>query len=114
VRFASDSASALAHTTMYLDEDENALLSGLPAVTLRKTRHVLPLSDRIDVAVDVFHGALSGLTLAEFDLGSSLPSPEHLPGWLGVEVTDREEFTGHALARLDSSSLARLLSTYDL
>jgi CYTH domain-containing protein len=114
IRFAPGDASALAHTTLYLDEAENALLSALPAVTLTKTRHVIPLSDELDVAVDVLSGALSGLTVAELDLGETGLPPEPLPTWLGAEVTAIEEFTGYALACLDAEGLTRLLEAHHL
>lgn len=97
---------------MHLDEVEHALLSALPAVTLSKTRHVMPLSEGLDVAVDAFHGKLSGLTMAEFDLGASATLAGPLPTWLGVEVTDLEEFTGLALAGLEAEALASLLATH--
>ena len=112
VRFAPGHASALAHTTMYLDEAEYALLSSLPAAALSKARHIVPLNDGLEVAVDVFEGDLSGLVLAELDLGTDGLPPEPLPTWLGVEVTDVEDFTGYALACLDAEGLARLLTVY--
>ena len=112
VRSAPGKSSALAHTTMYLDEVEYTLLSGISAVTLSKTRHVMPLVDGLDVAVDVFHGRLSGLTMAEFDLGWDGSLSQPIPTWLGVEVTDVEEFTGYALACLDANAFASLLATY--
>jgi len=113
IRFVPGDASALAHTTVYLDEVEHALLSGLPAVTLTKTRYVIPLSGQLDVAVDVFGGALSGLTTAELDLGETGLPPDRLPSWLGAEVTGIEEYTGYALACLDADGITRLLAAPD-
>jgi CYTH domain-containing protein len=112
VRFAAAQPFSLAHTTVYLDEAEYALLSEHPAATLSKTRHVLSQPDQHDVAVDVFHGDLSGLTLAEIDLGADGTLSEPLPSWLGVEVTDVEEFTGRALADLTHRQLADVLDRY--
>ncbi len=114
VRFDRNVSSALAHTTMYLDEGEAALLSALPAAVLTKTRHLLSLSGDLEVAVDVFHGRLRGLIMAEIDLGASGTLAEPVPSWLGVEVTDVEEFTGHALAGMDAEVVARLLATFGL
>lgn len=112
VRFAAGDASELAHTTMYLDTGEYDLLSALPAVTLAKTRHVLPLLEGLEVAVDVFQGRLSGLTLAELDLGATGLLSQPLPGWLGVEVTGVEDFTGYALACMEAETLTSLLAAY--
>jgi len=112
VRLAAAQPSSLAHTTLYLDEAEYALLAAHPAATLSKTRHVLSQPAQHDVAVDVFHGDLSGLTLAEIDLGAGGTLSEALPSWLGDEVTDVEEFTGGALADLTRRQLAELLDRY--
>ena len=86
-------------TTLYLDADEYALLSGLPAAPLVKHRHHLPVGDHW-FAVDVFAGALAGLMLCEIETDS----PEALvsivlPDWAGSEVTDDPLFSGAALAR---------------
>jgi len=112
VRFTPGSPSALAHTTMYLDEAEHTLLANLPAVSLHKTRHVLRLADGTDVAVDVFADTLAGLTLAEIDLGPDGALSQPLPTWLGLEVTEIEAFTGYALACLEPDELASLLISY--
>jgi CYTH domain-containing protein len=113
VRLASGKAAALAHTTLYLDKAERALLSGLPAVTICKTRHVLTLFEGLDVAVDVFTGKLSGLTMAEVALGLDGSLSQPIPTWLGAEVTDVEGFTGYALACVEADALANLLARYN-
>jgi CYTH domain-containing protein len=113
VRFAPGSPSALAHTTMYLDEAEHTQLANLPAVTLNKTRHVMRLIDGTEVAVDVFAGTLSGLTLAEIDLGADGSITQPAPIWLGLEVTEIEAFTGYALACLEPDEAASLLTMYE-
>ncbi|GAB2976975.1 CYTH domain-containing protein [Nocardioides montaniterrae] len=78
----------IAHTTLYLDDAEWALLSTLPGRRLTKVRHrtVDPT-----VAVDVFP---DGTIVAEVDGGSALP--EDVPAWLDVvrEVTYDERFCG--------------------
>lgn len=100
VRFDPSSGAEIAHTSLYLDDAERAALAVLPAHPLAKTRHVLPLDGYLEVAVDVFHGALEGLVLAEVDLGARHHLPDVLPAWLGREVTDDDRFTGGALALL--------------
>jgi CYTH domain-containing protein len=113
IRVDPSSPSELAHTTIYLDEAEYSLLASLPAVAvLQKTRNVVALSDGAEVAVDVFGGQLSGLTLAEIDLSPSGSIVHPVPAWLGLEVTEIEAFTGYALACLESDGLAPLLSRY--
>jgi CYTH domain-containing protein len=113
IRPSPDDSGMLAHTTMYLDEAEYSLLSTMAGATLTKTRHLMPVSDGLHAAVDVFDGRLSGLTMAEIDLGPSGSLSEPLPAWLGVEVTGHDRFSGHALARLSSDELATLLAAVD-
>jgi CYTH domain-containing protein len=76
------------HTTIYLDANELALLTSLPAHVLTKQRwHALAGS------VDVFAGPLEGLVLFEGDRPVAPP-----PG--AVEVTSDGRFSGGALAAL--------------
>ena len=109
-RFDEHDPSALAHTTLYLDDPEYALLAALPADTLSKTRHHVPLEGGHVLAIDTFHGPLDGLVLAELDLGADRVLPAALPHGLGPDVTYDERFTGAALARTDSGTLRDLLA----
>lgn len=86
---------AIACTNMYLDEDEWALLVGLPARELRKRRHLVHRDGQV-LAVDEHE---DGSLVAEIDDGDE-PSG-FVPEWLEVvrEVTADEEWTGARLAR---------------
>jgi CYTH domain-containing protein len=89
-----DDAAEVAHTSIYLDESEWALLVVLPSHVLSKTRTSVAY-DGWSVAVDVFQ---EGLVLAEIDAGDG---PVHeLPASFDVvrEVTGEEAFTGFRLA----------------
>jgi hypothetical protein len=118
---------AVAHTSLYLDEAEYALLAGLAADELTKTRTLF--GDGPVLAVDVFSGRLAGLVLAEYELDPANPvavspgasdvsgvSGQVVPGWpelpILAEVTDDVRFTGGALARTSATDLARLLATF--
>jgi CYTH domain-containing protein len=92
-----DDAQQVAHTTVYLDEAEWAMLAALPADVLAKTRTFASLGTA-SIAFDVFEGPLAGLVLAEVDSGDG--DPVDLPAEYGPfdEVTDDEAFTGGALA----------------
>lgn len=90
----SDGPQEVACTNFYLDDDEWATLSDLPARTLHKTRHMVH-RDGLVVAVDEFE---DGTLLAEIDDGDR---PADLaPAWLEVieDVTADERWTGHRLA----------------
>jgi CYTH domain-containing protein len=91
----TDGPREVACTNAYLNEQEWAVVSALPARTLRKTRHLVPWGRRW-VAVDEHE---DGTLIAEVDDGDD-PS-DRLPTWLDVvrEVTDDESWTGSALAR---------------
>lgn len=84
----------IACTSIYLDEKEWQLLLGLPARTLRKTRHIVE-RDGFRLAVDELE---DGTLLAEIDEADS--SPRNMPDWLPVirEVTADESWTGAGLA----------------
>lgn len=84
----------VACTSIYLDDLEWALLSGLPARTLRKTRHIVK-RDGYRIAVDEFD---DGTLLAEIDDWDDSPVP--VPVWLAViaDVSKDEGWTGSKLA----------------
>ena len=72
------------------------LLALAEPVVIEKTRHLVRNADGVHTwEVDEFHGANSGLVLAEIELGS----PDEAfarPSWLGPEVTgDRRYYNSH-------------------
>ena len=91
----SQGPAEVACTSIYLDEDEWALLFDLPAQLLRKTRHMVH-RDGLVVAVDEHQ---DGTLIAEIDDGDQ-PSA-FVPEWLDVvaDVSDDESWTGVRLAR---------------
>ena len=91
----TDGPAEVACTNFYLDEEEWAVLTALPARTLRKTRHVVR-RDGLLVAIDEHQ---DGTLVAEIDDGEQ-PS-QHVPDWLDVleDVSDDERWTGAYLAR---------------
>ena len=93
----TDGPDRIACTSVYLDDAEWALLTGLPARVLRKRRHHVHV-DGVHVAVDELP---DGTLLAEID-GGDQPVAD-VPAWLDVvrEVTDDEAWTGAALATGD-------------
>ncbi|MGV8910060.1 MAG: hypothetical protein ACOH1Y_13850 [Propionicimonas sp.] len=90
-----EGSSAIACTSLYLDDAEWDLLRSLPARSLRKTRHVVDRAGAV-VAIDELE---DGTLLAEIDDGEDPPVP--VPAWLAVidDVTDDESWTGSALSR---------------
>ena len=90
-----DGPDAVAHTSIYLDDDEWSRLMALPGRELRKTRHVT-VRGTVLVVVDEH---VDGSLVAEIDDGPLMPRVE--PTWLGLveDVSGREEWTGFDLAQ---------------
>ena len=91
----SDGPGEIACTSLYLDDEEWAVLVALPARTLRKKRHTIARDGWL-VAVDEHE---DGALVAEIDDGDQ-PS-DRVPEWLDVvrDVTRDEAWTGGGLAR---------------
>lgn len=111
IRIGTDSPLKIAHTTMYIIENEFDLLATLPAKVLEKRRSIFPLGE-LHFAVDEFKGELSGLTLIEVDLGVEGLTHTELPLEKLIEVTLDERFTGGKLAGTSSRDLRLLLMEY--
>lgn len=92
VRPNLDDPSEVAITNLYLSEDEYQMLVTLPGADLSKTRSLCE-----GFAVDVFHGPLEGLVLAEVEV-DDLRADLVLPKWLGSEVTHDDRYSGGELA----------------
>lgn len=96
--------------TMYLTEDEHAVLAKLPAHTLRKTRHSVP-----PFGIDVFDGALEGLILAEAEFDSAAAADALiLPSFVAREVSSDDRFTGFHLARASRQEIKTSLLEYGI
>jgi CYTH domain-containing protein len=89
-----DDAAAVACTSLYLDDAEWLLLSGLPGVVVRKRRHHVQRAG-VHVAVDELE---DGTLLAEIDDRDD--APVRVPDWLEVlaDVSTDEAWTGAAIA----------------
>jgi CYTH domain-containing protein len=87
-------------TTIYLSPQEFALLSGLPGMIIRKTRHRLVTESGVTISVDRFDGALAGLILAEREFETDAEMAAFVPPDFCVrEVTDDLRYTGGVLIR---------------
>ena len=91
----SEGPAEVACTNFYLSEEEWAVVSALPARTLRKKRHLVQ-RDGLLLAIDEHE---DGTLVAEIDDGDQPSGP--VPGWLDVvaDVSDDEAWTGGRLAR---------------
>lgn len=98
-----EGAARIAHTSVYLDDEEWTVLCRLPARILRKRRHSVK-RDGVVIAVDQFD---DGVLIAEIDGGDEMPADP--PAWLDVirEVSDDDGFTGAGRARSAGRPQAR-------
>ena len=66
---------------------------------VEKTRHLIDAGEGLDIEVDVYSGALTGLVVAEveFDTEEAADAFEP-PSWFGREVTDDARFKNQRLA----------------
>jgi hypothetical protein len=97
-------------TNLYLSPEEYAALHGLPGHGLEKLRLSVP-----PLGIDVFHGPLEGLVLAEveFESDDAMLSFE-MPLSFVAEVTYDRRFAGATLARTTSDDLGPLLRSFGL
>ncbi len=58
---------------------------------ISKTRYIIPTNNDRKWEVDVFHGRLDGLVLAELELGDEHETFDR-PEWLGEEVTGQPQY----------------------
>lgn len=80
-------------------QDAQEMMSKLDLKTLSKTRYLIP-NEGFTWELDVFHGALDGLIVAEIELQSENETFS-LPNWVGEEVT-------HDASYLNANLIKRL------
>ena len=97
-------------TTIYLSEAEHATVARLPAAELRKSRlSIAPYG------VDVFHGELEGLHLAEAEFATMEDAAALVPAaFCRAEVTSDRRFTGGELARASGEQVRAWAREYGL
>ena len=66
---------------------------------VEKTRYEIPAGDALTIELDVYHGPLAGLVVAEVEFDSEdLAEAFAAPEWLGPEVTDDPRYKNQRLA----------------
>lgn len=68
---------------------------------IKKTRYLIPLKDGHTVELDVFHGNLEGLLLAEVEFENDTDVKEFKkPNWFGSDVTSDKRYDNTLLSKL--------------
>lgn len=66
---------------------------------IQKRRHAIPTGDGLTVELDVYHGDLNGLLVAEVEFDSAAAAEAFAPpAWFGREVTDDPRYKNKRLA----------------
>lgn len=82
-------------------------------ISLSKTRYFLPYK-KSTIELNVFHGNLEGLQLAEVEFNSAEDSKEFtIPERFGAEITEYKESTSHYLAKHGKSDLEKKCKPYE-
>lgn len=78
---------------------------------IEKTRYYIPYEGFL-WEVDLFHGSLDGLIIAEVELSRVEDFPP-LPPWIGAEVTGDARYYNSVLSRMCQDELRSLIGTKD-
>jgi adenylate cyclase len=78
-----------------LDDAEDMMRQAI-GIVIEKTRYRIPSAGFI-WEIDVYHGHLSGLIVAEVEMKSENDRPP-IPDWIGREVTGNYRYSNHYLA----------------
>lgn len=62
-------------------------------IFIEKTRYLIPYNDKLTIELDLFHGKLAPLVLAEVEFSSVEEANAFLPpAWFGEDVTNSPEY----------------------
>ncbi len=85
------SAGMMAHTEYEIplsQESYEHLRKKTDGILITKRRYLLPLDDTHTIELDIFHGSLEGITLAEVEFASIEEADSFTPpDWFGEDVT---------------------------
>ncbi|MFH1978003.1 MAG: CYTH domain-containing protein [Candidatus Aenigmatarchaeota archaeon] len=105
-------ASKQKEHTIPLIEEEFISLSRIPGKCVEKTRHVLEINGRT-AEIDVFHGALSGLVLADFEFEKEEEKNAfEMPEFCLVDVTQELFLAGGMLCGRSYSDIEEELKKF--
>ncbi len=69
-------------------------------ILIKKTRYLIPLTDRLTIELDVFSGELEGLLLAEVEFETEEEANSFIPpAWFGEDVTFSDKYHNSTLSK---------------
>lgn len=73
-------------------------------IFIQKTRYFIPFDDNLTIELDLFHGKLAPLILAEVEFPTEQAANEFIPpAWFGEEVTNSPKYHNSNLSALTDS-----------
>lgn len=94
------------HNLPLTKEAYEHLRSKIDGRLIAKTRHEIPLGDSLKIELDIFHGDLEPLILAEVEFSSMEDADTFTPPeWFGKDVTFSSECHNSTLSRKGTSQL---------
>ncbi len=68
---------------------------------ISKTRHIIPLDDELKIELDIFHGDLAPLMLAEVEFpDENTANAFNAPDWFGEDVTFSSKYHNSNLSKI--------------
>lgn len=88
------------------------LLTKCEGNIISKARYRIPEKDNLTIELDVFHGDLEGLYLAEVEFPNEEDAYGYLPpAWFGKEVTQNNTFHNSTLSTMGKDAIKQLIAS---
>lgn len=88
------------------------LLTKCEGNIISKVRYRIPEKDNLTIELDIFHGDLEGLYLAEVEFPNEEDAYGYLPpAWFGKEVTQTNTFHNSTLSTMEKDAIKQLIAS---
>lgn len=98
-RIAENSFECIEHNIDLSEDIYQKLLNAKEGRTIIKTRYKIPLSNELNIDLDVFHDFFEGVCIAEIEYKSIEQANNYkVPDWLGEELTNSDKLANGYMA----------------
>lgn len=98
-RITEGSFECIEHNIELPEDIYQELLNAKEGRTIIKTRYKIPLTNGLNIDLDVFHDFFEGVCIAEIEYESIEQANNYrVPDWLGEELTNSEKLTNSYMA----------------
>ena len=96
------------------EKEYNELSTMVKGNLIDKDRYKIPLEDGLILELDIFHGSLEGLILAEIEFNDIEKAGTYkAPGYLTYEVSTKPEFQNSSLSSMSIEETKEFMLTID-